>query len=184
MIVLTVLLAGLGACAAIKTPQPYASIAPASETECAVTRAALLAVLSEEPFYSKPAPPPAMSFIAITPSLVADIFEDNPYEDAPVMEPRSLSGCVTRGFKGPRGRIMVFEFPQALRNERIIDHQGWVARPVIEGDSATVLISRGLCYRTTTIELFHGRAGWEADKITHAKSDVEWAGRHPCDLWR
>jgi len=142
-----------------------------------------MAVLSEEPYYAKPPPPPRIGYIAITPYLAADVFGENPYEGLKDTPPVNISRCIGTALSGPKGRIMGFDYPERLRNDRIVDAHGWVSRPMIEGDKATVLLSRGQCWRTTTIQLSRTGDQWQAVSIQHARDDIVWSGRHPCDPW-
>lgn len=164
-------------------PTRFAGIASASPEECGVIKTALAAVLNEEPYFSKPQPPPPISYIAVSPYLAADVFGENPYEALKETPPVNLAHCIGPSLAGPRGRIMGFDYPEQLRNDRIVDAHGWVSRPMIEGDRATVLLSRGQCYRTSTISLARTEAGWSPMSIAHAKDDIVWSGRHPCDPW-
>lgn len=170
-------------CATLGAPRRFADIPDAGEEECGIVKTALTAVLSEEPFYTKPVHAPMISYIAVTPYLVADVFDENPYEALKAQPPVNVTACIVGAVKGPRGRIMTFDYPQQLRNERIVDPHGWVSRPMVEGDKATVLLTRGQCYRTTTIQLAKAGGQWTATSIAHARTEVGWIGRDPCSPW-
>ena len=173
----------LAGCASIGPPRRFADIPDASAEECGIVKTALTAVLAEEPYFTKPVEAPTISYIAITPYLAADAFDENPYEALKDQTPVNVTACIAGSVRGPRGRIMIFDYPQQLRNERIVDAHGWVSRPVIQGDKATVLLSRGRCYRTSTIELERRAGCWRAVAIRHETDPVEWAGRDPCSPW-
>ena len=174
---------GVSSCATAPAPQRFADIPPASAEECAIVRTALVAVLSEEPFHAKAVEPPPIGYIAVSPYLAADPFEDNPYEALKDQAPVSLAGCIGGVIKGPRYRIMSFKYPQRIRTEEIVDNEGWVSRPLVRGEEATVVLSRGHCYRTTTIALRREGDAWRARQIRHASSDPVWAGQDPCSPW-
>lgn len=173
----------LAGCATIGPPRRFADIPDAAAEECAIVKTAMTALMSEEPFFLRPVEPPTISLLAITPFLVADTFEENPYEELKAQGPVNVRACIAGVVKGPKGRIMIFDYPQQLRNERIVDAHGWVSRPVIDGDRAVVLLSRGQCYRTSTIELERREGSWRAIAIRHETGPVEWAGRDPCSPW-
>lgn len=173
----------LTACATIGPPRRFAHIPNASTEECAIVKAALTAVLSEEPFFSKPVDAPMISYIAITPYLVADEFEENPFEALKDQAPVNVAACIVGSVQGPKGRLMTFDYPEQLRNDRIVDAHGWVSRPIVRGDKATVLLARAQCYRTSTIELNREAGAWGVSGIRHATKPVDWIGRDPCSPW-
>jgi hypothetical protein len=164
-------------------PARFSAIPRASDEECAIVRTALGAVLNEEPYYAKPLPPPPISYIAISPHLAADAFGENPYEALKDVAPVNLSHCVGASITGPRARIIGFDYPERLRNDRIVDAHGWVSRPIVQDGKATVLLNRGQCWRTSTIELVREGADWRAAAIRHSPDDIVWSGRHPCEPW-
>jgi hypothetical protein len=173
----------LAACATIGPPRRFANIPDASADECGIVKAAISAVLSEEPYFSKPVDAPMISYLAISPYLVADEFEENPYEDLKEQPPVNVTACIVGSVQGPKGRVMTFDYPQQLRNDQIVDAHGWVSRPIVRGDKATVLLARGQCYRTSTIELKREGGGWHVSGIRHATEPVDWIGRDPCSPW-
>lgn len=157
----------------------------ASAEECGLIRTALLSVVNEEPYYSKPAPPPAVSYIAFSPYLVSDAFDDNPYAATRDVTPVNIKACIGASLNGPRGRIMGFANPRQAPEEGVLDRNGWVSRPVVSGDKATVLLRRGQCYLTSTIELTRDPANaWRVSRIRHSDREIVWSGAHPCDAWR